>query len=132
MAASDPTLWSSTEQAAAIARRELGAVELLDAFVARIEAVNPQVNAVCTLDIEPARLRAQTVDSSTTRGESTGPLHGLTVTIKDALETAGIVSTGGSSALRDYVPTLDAPARGGREGGRGDRVRQDESAGVVG
>ena len=106
----DPTLWSATEQAAAIARRHLGAVELLDAFVERIAAVNPQVNAVCTLAIEPARLLAKAADEATARGESTGPLHGLTVTIKDALETAGIVSTGGAAALRDYVPAVDAPA----------------------
>jgi amidase len=82
----DPTLWSATE------------------------AMNPKVNAVCRLAVEPARLLAKAADAATARGESTGPLHGLSVTIKDALETAGIVSTGGAAALRDYVPTADAPA----------------------
>ncbi len=106
----DPTLWSATEQAAAVTRRELGAVELLDAYVARIAAVNPQVNAVCALDVDAARDVAMSADAATARGESWGPLHGLTVTIKDALETAGIVSTGGAEARRDYVPTADAPA----------------------
>lgn len=110
MAGTDPTLWTLTEQAAAIARRQLGSVELLDAHLARVEQLNPQVNAVCTLAVDRAREQARAADEMTARGESNGPLHGLSVTIKDALETAGIRSTGGSTELADYVPTTDAPA----------------------
>ncbi len=110
MAASDPTLWSATEQAAAIARRDLGAVELLDAHLARIDRVNPQVNAVCTVAAGAARVEADAADRATARGDSWGPLHGLTITVKDALETAGLRSTGGSMVLRDHVPAIDAPA----------------------
>jgi len=107
---SDPTLWTATEQAAAIARRSLGSEELLDLFIARIEKVDGEVNAVCTLAVDPARRRARAADDATLRGESWGPLHGLPITIKDAIATAGIRSTGGATELRDNVPTTDAPA----------------------
>ncbi len=110
MPASDPTLWTATEQAAAIAQRKLGSEELLDLFLGRIEQVNEAVNAVCTLAVEPARDRCRQADAATLRGESWGPLHGLPITIKDAIATAGIRSTGGATALRDNVPTTDAPA----------------------
>ena len=110
MPASDPTLWTATRQAAAIAKSELGSEELLDLCLARIEQVNPAVNAVCTLAVDPARDRAREADAATTRGESWGPLHGLPITIKDAIATAGIRSTGGATALHDNVPTTDAPA----------------------
>jgi amidase len=106
----DPTLWSATEQAAAIASGALGSEELLDLCLARIAAVDPLVHAVCTLAEEPARERSRAADAATARGESWGPLHGLPITIKDAIATAHIRSTGGSTALRDHVPTADAPA----------------------
>ncbi|HQZ35194.1 MAG TPA: amidase family protein [Ilumatobacteraceae bacterium] len=110
MEISDPTLWSASEQAAAIREGRLGSEELLDHFLARITAVDPQVNAVCTLAEEPARARCRAADAATARGESWGPLHGLPFTVKDAIATAGIRSTGGATALRDHVPTTDAPA----------------------
>ena len=107
---SDPTLWSATEQAAAIAAATLGSEELLDLFLTRIAAVDPQVRAVCTLAADTARERCRAADSATARGESWGPLHGLPITIKDAIATEGIRSTGGATALRDHVPVADAPA----------------------
>lgn len=106
----DPTLWSATDQARAIRERRLGSEELLDLFLDRIEQVNPAVNAVCTLDVHRARLRAHAADEATARGESWGPLHGLPITVKDAIVTAGIRSTGGAEDLRDHVPAVDAPA----------------------
>jgi len=106
----DPTLWSASEQAAAIREGRLGSEELLDLFLARIASVDMKVNAVCTLAVEPARERCRAADAAIARGESWGPLHGLPVTIKDAIATAGIRSTGGATALRDHVPTTDAPA----------------------
>ncbi|MEI8239301.1 MAG: amidase family protein [Actinomycetota bacterium] len=107
---SDPTLWSATEQAAAIARRELGSEELLDLCLDRIELLHDSVNAVCTLDVHRARRRAHEADDATVRGEVWGPLHGLPFTIKDAIATEGIRSTGGAEALRRHVPVADAPA----------------------
>ncbi|MGB8858813.1 MAG: amidase family protein [Ilumatobacteraceae bacterium] len=106
----DPTLWSATDQAAAIRERRLGSAELLDLFLARIATVDSRVNAVCTLAVEPARLRCQAADAATAAGESWGPLHGLPITVKDAIATSGIRSTGGATALRDHIPIYDAPA----------------------
>jgi amidase len=109
MTSADPALWTATEQVAAIAAGQLGSAELLDAQLTRIEQLDPQVNAVCTLAVDAARERAVAADEATASGESWGPLHGLTVTIKDAIATAAIRSTGGSPALRDNVPQHDAP-----------------------
>ena len=104
----DPALWSTTRQAAAIVAGELGSVELLDAYAARIDRLNPTINAVCTLDLDRARSRAGEADRATAAGQSWGPLHGIPITIKDAIETEGIRSTGGATALRDHVPARDA------------------------
>ena len=90
MPSTDPALWTTTEQIAAIATGQLGSVELLDAQLARIERLDPQVNAVCTLAAEAARERASAADQATANGQSWGPLHGVPVTIKDAIATAGI------------------------------------------
>ncbi|MEO8267149.1 MAG: amidase family protein [Ilumatobacteraceae bacterium] len=109
MAATDPALWTTTEQAAAIRAGALGSVELLDAQLARIARLDPQVNAVCTLAVEGAREQASAADEATADGRSWGPLHGLPVTIKDAIATAGIRSTGGSPVLLEHVPQHDAP-----------------------
>lgn len=110
MRGSDPALWTTTEQIAAIRRGELSSVELLDAQLARIERLNPEVNAVCTLSDEAARQRAIDADAATAGGTFWGPLHGLPITIKDAIATAGIRSTGGAPELIDHVPLDDAPA----------------------
>jgi len=110
MQTSDPTLWSASGQALAIREGRLGSEELLDLFLTRIAAVDPQVHAVCTLAVGPARQRCRSADAATARGESWGLLHGLPITIKDALATANIRSTGGATALGDHVPTTDAPA----------------------
>lgn len=110
MAATDPALWTTSDQAAAIRRRDLGSVELLDAHLVRIERLNPQVNAVCTLAVDAARTRAHAADEATARGVSWGPLHGLSITVKDAIATEGIRSTGGAPELIDNVPQHDAEA----------------------
>jgi len=103
-------LLSAAEQAAMIHRKEISSRELLDAFVARVEKMNPEVNAVCTLAVESAHQQAEEADADAANGEWWGPLHGLPITIKDAIETAGIRSTGGAVELSDHVPTTDAPA----------------------
>jgi amidase len=98
-----------TEQIMAIQKGELGSVELLDAHLARVERLNPDVNAVCSLSVDAARERAVAADAATANGEAWGPLHGVSVTIKDAIATAGIRSTGGSPALFGFVPQHDSP-----------------------
>jgi len=101
---------SAVELAAALRARRLSARELLELYLARIARHNPALNAVCTLDEARARRRAQEADNALERGELWGPLHGVPMTIKDALETAGVRTSGGHPPLKDYVPERDAPA----------------------
>ena len=71
-------------------------MELLEAHLDRIGAVNPDINAVVTLDEDRARERAAAADEALEKGGDWGPLHGLPMTVKDAYEVEGIVTTGGS------------------------------------
>jgi amidase len=77
--------------------------------LARIEAVNPPVNAIVTLAAGQARAVAADLDARAARGEFAGPLHGLPIAIKDLAETAGIRTTYGSPVFADHVPDFDAP-----------------------
>ena len=99
---------TATELAAAIRDKEISSRELLDVYVERVERLNEPINAVVTLDVERARQAATEADAATARGDDVGPLHGLPITIKDALEVEGMRSTGGAVALTDYVPSTDA------------------------
>lgn len=99
---------SATELAAAIRRKQVSSRELLDLFVDRIDRLDGKVNAVVTRDVDRARDAAKAADDATARGAIAGPLHGLPVTIKDAIATAGIRSTGGAIELTDHVPSEDA------------------------
>jgi amidase len=107
---SDPSLASAHGLAARIARGELSSRELLEHYVARIERLNPALNAVVTLDLERARRRADAADAALARGERWGPLHGLPVTIKDSFETAGLRTTCGAPHLLEHVPQSNAVA----------------------
>jgi amidase len=98
------------EQIAAITTKSISSVELLEAFLARIERLNAQLNCVITLDAERAVARAKLADAATARGESWGPLHGIPFTVKDAISTGGLRTTGGARELRDHVPAADATA----------------------
>ena len=90
--------------------KRLSSRELLDAYLERIERLDPPINSVVTLDRERAYAAASQADDAAVRGEWLGPLHGLPITIKDAIEVAGVRSTGGATELTEHVPTLDAPA----------------------
>jgi amidase len=92
-----------------IRSRELSAAELLEAVLARIEAVNPSVNAIVTLAVEQARAAAADLDARAVGGSFAGPLHGLPIAIKDLVETAGIRTTYGSPIFASNVPDVDAP-----------------------
>jgi amidase len=100
----------ATDQARAIRDREIGSRELLELYLDRIERLNPALNAVVTLVADRAREEADAADARAASGDELPPLHGLPITIKDAIETAGIRSTGGAVELRDHVPDQDAPA----------------------
>jgi amidase len=101
---------SATQLAGDIRDGRLTSRELLELYLDRIERLDDDINAVVTLDTERARAAADRADAVQARGEGLGPLHGLPITIKDAIETEGIRSTGGAHELVDHVPAHDAPA----------------------
>ena len=98
---------SAVELAAMIRTRAVSARELLDACLARIDAVNPRLNAVVTLVPDRATGRADEADAAVARGDELGPLHGLPVAHKDLEPTAGIRTTMGSPIFADWVPDTD-------------------------
>ena len=102
-------LWqqSATDLAAAIRRKDMSAVEVLEAHLARIDTINPKVNALVTLSEEVARSQAEAVDSAVAAGEQLGPMAGVPVGIKDTTDTAGIRTTYGSPLFADNVPDRD-------------------------
>lgn len=98
---------TASELVALIRRGELSARELLAATLARIEAVNPALNALVTLVPERASAWAAEADEQQARGEPLGPLHGLPIAHKDLVMTEGIRSTSGSPLLANHVPEHD-------------------------
>jgi amidase len=91
-----------------VRNRTVSARELLDLHLDRIERLDGDINAVVTVDAAGARSRAAAIDDDRARGRDVGPLGGVPITVKDAIATAGIRSTGGAVELRDFVPTTDA------------------------
>ena len=101
---------SVTTLAGALARREISSRELLEVYLDRVEVSNPAVNAVVTLDVEAGRAAADAADALRASGADVGPLHGVPVTIKDSIETAGMRTTSGSPDFAEHVPARDADA----------------------
>jgi amidase len=101
---------SARELARLMASRAVSPVEVLDAHLAVIEALNPKLNAIVTLVAEQARDAAKRAENAVMTGEPLGPLHGLPIGIKDVTPTAGIRTTFASPLFKDYVPTEDAEA----------------------
>ena len=92
-----------------IREKEISPVELADAFIERIDALNPKLNAYVTVHPELTRTWAKEAEDAVQRGDELGALHGLPVNIKDLTNTAGVRSTSGSKVLKDFVPDKDAP-----------------------
>ncbi len=88
---------------------ELSSREVVEACLERIEEVNPKINAVVQLAAGRAREEADQLDRDAASGRLHGPLHGVPITLKDSLDTAGIVTTGGTLGRKDHVPQQDAP-----------------------
>ncbi len=98
---------SATQLAADIREGQVSARDALEAHLAQIEAHNPAVNAVVTLDAERAYERAREADAASAHGENWGPLHGVPFTLKDAHATAGVRTTTGFPPFADQVPKAD-------------------------
>jgi len=99
---------SAVDLASRIRRKQLSARDVMAAHLARIERVNPKINAIVTLVADRAMSDAKKADEWQARGGMLGPLHGLPVAHKDLVSTAGIRTTYGSPMYKDFVPTTDA------------------------
>jgi amidase len=108
----DPSWWSARRVASAIAAKEISAREYLEVLVARIDRYNPVLGLVVTRN-ERAFEEAAAADEAVIRSESLPPLHGVAMTVKDCLATAGLRTTGGEPALSSYTPPEDAAAVAG-------------------
>jgi amidase len=102
------------ESAVAIAERvrsgQLSALDVVDAHIQRMQAVNPALNAIVTIDLDRVRSEARAADEKMARQEPVGPLHGVPVTVKDAINTAGMRTVAGTKLMSANVPSADAPA----------------------
>ncbi len=104
-------LWQkpATELARLIADRKVSSVEVVEAHLHRIEAVNPKVNAIVRVLADEARAGAALADQAVARGDRLGPLHGVPFTVKENIDVAGLPTTWGVPALSGAVVPMDAP-----------------------
>ena len=90
-----------------IGAKQLSPVELTEACLRRVEALNPELNAFLTVCADEALRDARTAEEAVQRGDSLGPLHGIPTSIKDLLPTKGVRTTWGSLIFKDWVPEED-------------------------
>lgn len=102
-----PTFLSATSLAALTRSREIGCLELLDHYIARVERLDPRINAVVVRDFDRARTHARTLDNQSDR---TAPLFGVPMTIKESFNVTGLPTTWGAPAFRDSIATSNAVA----------------------
>src|SRR5262244_174300 len=110
MIETDPTWLSATEQAALIRRRKISPLEIVDALLARIDKINPRLNAFVLINADQARRDAKAAERAVgKRGAKLGPLHGVAFGVKDLVVTKNVRTTCGTPLYRDNIPTEDAP-----------------------
>jgi aspartyl-tRNA(Asn)/glutamyl-tRNA(Gln) amidotransferase subunit A len=107
----DDLPWTpATALAAMIRTKKISPVEVVATTLARIEKLNPRLNAYVTVVADEARARAKAAERALTRRSATlGPLHGVPYSVKDLVVTKGVRTTFGTPLHRDNVPTEDAP-----------------------
>jgi aspartyl-tRNA(Asn)/glutamyl-tRNA(Gln) amidotransferase subunit A len=108
MAPEDILELNLTELSKLIAARALSSAEAVKAALTRVEQLEGKLNAFITVLRERAPAQAKQGDEEIARGNYRGPLHGVPVTIKDMFETAGVLTTGGSKILADWIPETDS------------------------
>jgi aspartyl-tRNA(Asn)/glutamyl-tRNA(Gln) amidotransferase subunit A len=89
-------------------KRSVSPVEVTQKCLARIEQLNPTLNAFITVTADSALTQARQAEAEIMRGEWRGPLHGIPIGLKDLIDTAGVKTTAGSQLFKDRVPTEDA------------------------
>jgi len=101
--------WSACDLAHAIAAREISSREAVQSCLARLERVNPKINAVVDVLAEEALAAADRADDATMRADPLGALHGVPVTIKINVDYAGRATTNGIVAFKDQIAACDSP-----------------------
>ncbi len=96
------------EAAVALENGESSSLDLTEAVLARIERLNPTLNAYTLVMADSARADARAADSRNAAGRRLGPMDGVPIAIKDVIDTAGVVTTYGSIKYRDHRPDADA------------------------
>ena len=97
----------ATQLADRIRRKEVSPVEVMQAHLDRIEALNPRVNAIVTI-ADDAMAAARAAEAAVLAGETLGPLHGVPFTAKDSIDTAGVLTQRGSPIFQGRRPDVDA------------------------
>jgi aspartyl-tRNA(Asn)/glutamyl-tRNA(Gln) amidotransferase subunit A len=108
MAPNDICDLNLTDLSRLIAARELSSAEAVDAALTRLKQLDQKLNAFITVLPEQARAEAKKADEEIARRNTRGPLHGIPVTIKDMFAMRGVLTTGGSKILKDWVPETDS------------------------
>jgi aspartyl-tRNA(Asn)/glutamyl-tRNA(Gln) amidotransferase subunit A len=108
MATNDLVFQNGRELAALIKAKKVSPVEVTQAFLQRIEALNPRLNAFITITKEQALAQAHQAEKDILAGRYIGPLHGLPYAPKDILATKGILTTNGSKVTADWIPTYES------------------------
>jgi amidase len=103
----DPTFLSATSLAVLLRAGDIGCLELLDHYIARVERLDPRINAVVVRDFDRARQRARALDQQPDRS---APLFGVPMTIKESFNVAGLPTTWGAPSYRDNLATANALA----------------------
>jgi amidase len=103
------TAKSAGELANLIQCREVSPVEVVEAYLRRIERLNPALNAIVTISPEVLD-QARAAEADLTSGKQVGPLHGLPLTVKDTIDTEGLRTTSGSRLRANHIPDRDATA----------------------
>jgi amidase len=93
---------TAKQLAAAIRKKKIGCLELLDLYLERVDAYNPELNAIVASDVEGARKRARAADKAVNSGKKLGPLHGVPMTIKESFDVPGYPTTWGDPAFKDH------------------------------
>jgi amidase len=101
--------WEAVELASAIRAREVSAREAAESCLARIEAVNPRINAIVDLMADEALQGADRADEAIRKGAALGPLHGIPVTLKINVDVAGRPTTNGVAAFKDRIAAEESP-----------------------
>jgi amidase len=105
----DDLVFSSAKTLAqSIRDKKVSSAEVVDAYIKRVQEINPKLNCVVQLSEEKAKAQAKEADAALARGEVKGPLHGVPMTVKDSIATAGVTTTTGTVGQKSYVPQEDS------------------------